>query len=418
MADGETFPTDPDASGTSPPVTADIPAPTTPSGEPPRTAQVAAARGRKAAKAARSASKAASKAATKAATEIDWKAHFANVLAHIGNGITLLGKGLTHLGKWLAHLGRNLARLSTVRPSPPQRLAILGGLVALSILGALAFPGNAFGQACVVVLVPGLSLTVGILGTRWYSGQALSQHAAQAIQIAASSARQLTKSVRYVDDRLTEAQHHLESGDKDGALIEVVRAKTATELSLGAADQTSPQSEPRAGQPLREHGGGVLDGSIARVEDQYTVIINRGSEHGAKADMMFAVMADGGDQILDPETGDVIGELPTEKLRVKVVDVQPKYSRAETFRTFTPARFGSPALTGYRLTSGSAVPGPADVGAFDAIDESITRMLETELAEPIPVRESIAIAKSAKAQDAPARPQVRVDIGDRVRQVS
>lgn len=388
------------------------------------------------------ASRAASQAASRAAAKAARRADFASWPTHFGNGLTHLGRWLTQLGKWLAHLGRKLARLSTIRPSPLQRIAILGGLAAVSILGALALPGNAFGQACIVAFVPGLCLTLGILGTRWYSGQALDQQLAQTIQHATEATLHLKKSVRYVDDRLATAQGHLDSGDKDGALIEVVRAKTATELSLGAAEQaarqweslsgmqTSPpdlagsghQSRPRTGPPPRDGGGGFidggfLDGSVARVEDQYTLIINRGTEHGATADMMFAVMADGGDQILDPETGTVIGELPTEKLRVKVVEVQPKYSRAVTFRTFTPARFGYPALTGYRLTSGSDIPGPADAGAFDAIEESISRMLETELAEPTPVREAIANAKSSKVHDAPVRPQVRVDVGDRVRQV-
>jgi hypothetical protein len=245
----------------------------------------------------------------------------------------------------------------------------------------------------------------------------------------------------------------LESGNSDGALIEVVRAKTATELSLSAAEQASNQweslspsgapaaqsafnagddqgrprisegSNPKATriggeQAHRDDNNEFIGGSVARVEDQYTLIINRGSEHGAKLEMVFAVLADGGDQILDPETGNVIGELPTEKLRVKVVDVQPKYSRAVTFRTFTPAKVEYPALTGFaRTSSDSEIAGAGDVGTFDSFDESISKMLETELAESIPTREKIANAKSTTQQDAAVRPHVSIDIGDRVRQV-
>jgi hypothetical protein len=263
----------------------------------------------------------------------------------------------------------------------------------------------------------------------------------------------LKRSVRYVDERLSVAQSHLESGNSDGALIEVVRAKTATELSLSAAEQASNRweslsasgsratqsaftagdhhglpriaegSNPRAirsggEQVHRDDNSEFIGGSVARVEDQYTLIINRGSEHGAKLEMVFAVLADGGDQILDPETGNVIGELPTEKLRVKVVDVQPKYSRAVTFRTFTPAKVEYPALTGFaRTSSGSEIVGASDVGTFDSFDESISKMLETELAETIPSREKISNAKSATQQDAVVRRHVSIDIGDRVRQV-
>ena len=340
-----------------------------------------------------------------------------------------------------------------MKPSPLQQLAILGGLAALSVYGALAFPGSALGQACVIAFVPGLCLALGILGTRFYTGHELNQHFAKAIQNAVSAALHLKRSVRYVDERLSAAQSHLESGDNNGALIEVVRAKTATELSLSAAEQASNQWESlsapgaptaqsvypaddhrgrprmsegsspkatrtRAEQAQRDDSGEFIGGSVARVEDQYTLIINRGSEHGAKLEMVFAVLADGGDQILDPETGNVIGELPTEKLRVKVVDVQPKYSRAATFRTFTPAKAEYPALTGFaRTSSGSELAGAVDVGAFDSFDESISKMLETELAESIPAREKIANAKSSTQQDSAVRPHVSIDIGDRVRQV-
>ncbi|MBX9640445.1 MAG: hypothetical protein K2X97_12155 [Mycobacteriaceae bacterium] len=152
----------------------------------------------------------------------------------------------------------------------------------------------------------------------------------------------------------------------------------------------------------------MISGSVARVEDQHTVIINRGSAHGARPDMVFAVLSDAGDPILDPETGEVIGELPTEKLRVKIVEVQPKFSRAVTLRMFVPEQVQYPALTG---SAGSG----SDLGALDYMDESISRMLEAELAES--AREKITNARSSARKDVPVRPQANVDIGDRVRQV-
>jgi len=51
--------------------------------------------------------------------------------------------------------------------------------------------------------------------------------------------------------------------------------------------------------------------------------------------MFFAVMAEGGNETIDPGTSDVMVDLPAAKLRVKVFDGQPKYSRAEIFRTHT-----------------------------------------------------------------------------------
>jgi hypothetical protein len=61
-----------------------------------------------------------------------------------------------------------------------------------------------------------------------------------------------------------------------------------------------------------------IAGSVARVED--TLILNRGSEHGVEPGMIFAVLSDSGDPIIDPKTGEEIGRLPREKLRVKVFD--------------------------------------------------------------------------------------------------
>lgn len=344
---------------------------------------------------------------------------FAALPGHLATGLTHLGRWLTQLGRWLARLGRRLARLGEIKPTPPQKLALLSGLAAASIFGALAFPANPIGQACVIAFVPGLCIAIGVYGARWHVGQGLDQHLIRATQTAVHTTLQLRKAVHYVDERLSAAQTHLESGGDEGALIEIVRARTATELSLGVSEVRPRQwDSARAVQAAGETRGSsvtrattdgeFISGSVARVEDQYTVILNRGAVHGIRPDMVFAVLADGGDPILDPETGEVIGELPAEKLRVKVVDVQPKFSRAVTFRTSTPALVAYPAMSMYSLSAAG------EVGTFDFSDESLSRMLENEFAEPTFVREKIATAKSG-AQ--PVRPEAAIDVGDRVRQV-
>lgn len=356
------------------------------------------------------------KAAKKAAT-IDWQAHAATWHTRLGNGLSHLGRWLAQLGAGLGHLGRwlggRLLRLSEIRPSPLQTIAILGGLTALSVVGAFAFWGNPIGQACVLAFIPGLCISIGILGNRWYSRQAPDQRLARATQNAIYTTLHLKRSVRYIDERLSEAQGHFENGRPDRGLMEVVRAKTATELSLGANEPASRQPKSAAGADTET---GLIEGCVARVEDEYTLIVNRGSEHGMQPDMVFAVMADGGDEIIDPETGAVIGELPTEKLRVKVLDVHPKYSRAVTFRTTNPANADYPALIELaQITAGPDVPGGRGFAEIDSIDESFARILETELTESLPGREKIANAKPVRQE--PVKREVAIDIGDRVRQV-
>ncbi|OBG87018.1 hypothetical protein A5699_20125 [Mycobacterium sp. E802] len=74
-----------------------------------------------------------------------------------------------------------------------------------------------------------------------------------------------------------------------------------------------------------------LCGQVALIEDDYTLVINRGAEAGVVPGMVFSVHSDSDQVITDPETGRELGRLTREKLRVRVFDVQPLFSRAHTF---------------------------------------------------------------------------------------
>ncbi|MBU9765352.1 hypothetical protein FR943_16045 [Mycobacterium sp. TNTM28] len=75
----------------------------------------------------------------------------------------------------------------------------------------------------------------------------------------------------------------------------------------------------------------TLSGQVALIEDDYTLVINRGAEAGVTPGMVFAVLSESGQVITDPESGRELGRLTREKLRVRVFDVQPLFSRAHTF---------------------------------------------------------------------------------------
>ncbi|WP_029109313.1 hypothetical protein [Mycobacterium sp. URHD0025] len=75
----------------------------------------------------------------------------------------------------------------------------------------------------------------------------------------------------------------------------------------------------------------TLSGQVALIEDDYTLVINRGAEAGVLPGMIFAVQSDSDQVITDPESGRELGRLTREKLRVRVFDVQPLFSRAHTF---------------------------------------------------------------------------------------
>jgi hypothetical protein len=77
--------------------------------------------------------------------------------------------------------------------------------------------------------------------------------------------------------------------------------------------------------------GRSVTGRVALVEDDYTLVINRGAEAGVALGMVFAVYSGPGRVITDPDTGRELGRLNREKLRVRVFDVQPLFARAHTF---------------------------------------------------------------------------------------
>lgn len=74
-----------------------------------------------------------------------------------------------------------------------------------------------------------------------------------------------------------------------------------------------------------------ITGQVALIEDDYTLVINRGAESGLAVGMIFAVQSGSGQVITDPESGRELGRLSREKLRVRVFDVAPLFARAHTF---------------------------------------------------------------------------------------
>lgn len=77
--------------------------------------------------------------------------------------------------------------------------------------------------------------------------------------------------------------------------------------------------------------GKIITGQVAHIEDDHTLVINRGAEAGVVAGMVFAVRSRTGPVITDPESGRELGRLNREKLRVRVFDAQPLFARAHTF---------------------------------------------------------------------------------------
>lgn len=78
-----------------------------------------------------------------------------------------------------------------------------------------------------------------------------------------------------------------------------------------------------------------IRGRVARILNSRDLVINRGNEAGVRLGMKFAVLDPAGQDITDPETGDVLGSVSRTKVQVEVTQVTDKLAVARTYRHST-----------------------------------------------------------------------------------
>lgn len=78
-------------------------------------------------------------------------------------------------------------------------------------------------------------------------------------------------------------------------------------------------------QPIR--------GKVAQVLNNREIAINLGTAKGVTIGMYFDVVDANGQNIKDPDTGEVLGSIERSKVRVKITRVQEKLSVATTYRS-------------------------------------------------------------------------------------
>lgn len=76
-----------------------------------------------------------------------------------------------------------------------------------------------------------------------------------------------------------------------------------------------------------------IRGKVAKILNSRELALNIGSDAGVKPGMVFEIRSPREDIILDPDTGDVLGEVNLPKTRVKISRVAPKFSVAATYRS-------------------------------------------------------------------------------------
>lgn len=76
-----------------------------------------------------------------------------------------------------------------------------------------------------------------------------------------------------------------------------------------------------------------ITGQVAAIINEREVVLNLGLTSGVSPGMKFRIM-DQPTVVKDPSSGEELGIVSREKVRVKVVKVQPKLSIARTYETY------------------------------------------------------------------------------------
>ena len=78
-----------------------------------------------------------------------------------------------------------------------------------------------------------------------------------------------------------------------------------------------------------------IRGKVARILTSREMVINVGSSSGVVVGMRFEVMDTKGQDVRDPDTGDLLGSIERPKVRVEVSKVQERLSVASTYNKFS-----------------------------------------------------------------------------------
>ena len=76
-----------------------------------------------------------------------------------------------------------------------------------------------------------------------------------------------------------------------------------------------------------------ISGKVAKILNARELIINRGVEDGVEMGMKFAVLDPRANDVVDPDSHEVLGSIYRPKVGVEVVRVEPRLTLARTFKT-------------------------------------------------------------------------------------
>lgn len=89
----------------------------------------------------------------------------------------------------------------------------------------------------------------------------------------------------------------------------------------------------------------LIEGKVAQVISERDLAINRGRGAGVEIGMVFRIMSPEPEEILDPDTGEVLGAVDVTKVEVEVIEVQENLAVCRTFKkVIVPGRPARPGI--------------------------------------------------------------------------
>jgi hypothetical protein len=76
----------------------------------------------------------------------------------------------------------------------------------------------------------------------------------------------------------------------------------------------------------------LVKAKVARIINNTDLALNKGSEDGVEEGMKFAILSDAGQEIRDPDTGELLDSIQIAKTVVKIIHAASRSSIGRTFR--------------------------------------------------------------------------------------
>jgi hypothetical protein len=75
----------------------------------------------------------------------------------------------------------------------------------------------------------------------------------------------------------------------------------------------------------------AVEGKVAKILNGGEIVVNRGSQNGVRAGMVFEVFAPEGEEVWDPDTGETLGTVEEIKAKAEVTEVKDRFAVARLF---------------------------------------------------------------------------------------